>query len=65
MGLRDRLLGAKQAKSEIEELIDDDSFSTDEQETLEIVNFSVEEEEQEDGDYLTEHEKKYREEILR
>jgi len=67
MGLRDRLLKSSQPKSDLEAIIDDDFLSEEEQESLEeIVNFSPDENERDDdGDYLTEHEKKYREEILR
>lgn len=67
MGLRDRLLKATQPKSDMEALMDEDFLSEEQQESIEeIVNFSVDENETEsNSEYLTEHEKKYREEILK
>lgn len=70
MGLRDRLLkttSSNQIKPDLQELMDEDFLSDEQQDSLEeIVNFSPEEETKEkDQDYLTEHEKKYQEQILK
>ncbi len=62
MGLRARLLKATQSSATT-----DDELSIDNQEIMEeIINFSMDEEEPvQNSEYLSDHEKKYREEILK